>query len=49
MIELRINYESLSEALIELKHLKARGWTLYFSNNGLEIIARKRFLFYGSQ
>ncbi|NHQ85464.1 hypothetical protein HA050_04960 [Iodobacter sp. HSC-16F04] len=49
MTELRINYESLSEALIELKHLKAKGWTLYFSNDGLEIIARKRFLFHGQQ
>ncbi|MCX7205694.1 MAG: hypothetical protein NT086_06855 [Proteobacteria bacterium] len=46
MLELRINYAALSEALIELKHLKEKGWTLYFSADGLEIIARKRFLFF---
>ncbi|MEN9659950.1 MAG: hypothetical protein RL571_3415 [Pseudomonadota bacterium] len=41
MQEIRLNYATLSESLDELSTLKAAGWTMRFSSNGAEIIARK--------
>ncbi|MCX7208689.1 MAG: hypothetical protein NT086_22450 [Proteobacteria bacterium] len=41
MQEIRLNYATLSESLDELSTLKAAGWTMRFSSNGSEIIARK--------
>lgn len=41
MQEIRLNYASISEELDELNQLKAEGWTMRFSSNGAEIIARR--------
>lgn len=41
MLELHLIYASISEEMLELNLLKEAGWSMRFSDDGQEIIARK--------